>query len=124
MLAGSTRTTPAFLTQDDMVALLNRLIDHFPSGEVAFNGYTRFAIWAAKHYHGTQSVADLIKSPGFDDPREPERWNPRLKLVREILLTREPEVAQFPLALRLFTRLSAHSTAWSRRGTTVLQYRF
>jgi O-methyltransferase involved in polyketide biosynthesis len=71
----------AFLTPDDMVALLNRLIDHFPGGEVAFNGYSRFAIWAAKHYHGTKSVAALIRSPGFDDPREPERWNPRLQLV-------------------------------------------
>jgi O-methyltransferase involved in polyketide biosynthesis len=30
----------AFLTQDDMVALLRRLIGHFPSGEVAFNGYS------------------------------------------------------------------------------------
>ena len=58
----------AFLTQEDMIALLERLIGHFPSGEIAFNGYTRFAIWAAKHYHGTQSVADLIRSPGFDDP--------------------------------------------------------
>jgi O-methyltransferase involved in polyketide biosynthesis len=86
----------AFLTPDDMIALLNRLTDHFPSGEVALNGYSRFAIWAAKHYHGTQSVADLIRSPGFDDPREPERWNPKLKLVNEILLTREPEVAEFP----------------------------
>ena len=114
----------AFLTQEDMISLLNRLTAHFPSGEVAFNGYTRFAIWAAKHYHGTQSVADLIKSPGFDDPRQPERWNPGLKLVEEILLTREPEVAQFPLALRLFTRLAAHSAAVSRRGTTVLHYRF
>jgi O-methyltransferase involved in polyketide biosynthesis len=114
----------AFLTQDDMIALVNRLIGHFPSGEVAFNGYTRFAIWAARHYHGTQSVAGLIRSPGFDDPHEPERWNPRLRLVKEILLTREPEVAQFPTALRLFTELSAHSTAWSRRGTTVLHYRF
>jgi O-methyltransferase involved in polyketide biosynthesis len=114
----------AFLGQDDMIALLTRLISHFPGGEVAFNGYTRFAIWAAKHYHGTQSVADLIRSGGFDDPREPERWNPRLRLVREILLTREPEVAQFPLALRLFTRLAAHSAALSRRGTTVLRYRF
>jgi O-methyltransferase involved in polyketide biosynthesis len=114
----------AFLTQDDMIALLNRLIGHFPSGEIAFNGYTRFAIWAAKHYHGTQSVADLIRSPGFDDPRQPERWNPRLHLVKEILLTREPEVAQFPPALRWFTRLSAHSTALSRRGTTVLHHRF
>jgi O-methyltransferase involved in polyketide biosynthesis len=114
----------AFLAPDDMVSLLNRLISHFPSGEVAFNGYTRFAIWTAKHYHGTQSVAGLIRSPGFDDPREPERWDPRLTLVREILLTREPEVAEFPPALRLFTRLAAHSAALSRRGTTVLQYRF
>ena len=114
----------AFLTQDDIIALLNRLTDHFPSGEVAFNGYTRFAIWAARHYHGTQSVAGLIRSPGFDDPHEPERWDPRLRLVKEILLTREPEVAQFPPALRRFTRLSAHSTAWSRKGTTVLHYRF
>jgi O-methyltransferase involved in polyketide biosynthesis len=83
----------AFLTQKDIISLLNRLTSHFPGGEVAFNGYSRFAIWAAKHYHGTQSVADLIKSPGFDEPREPERWNPSLKLVEEILLTREPEVA-------------------------------
>lgn len=114
----------AFLTQEDMISLLNRLTSHFPSGEVAFNGYSRFAIWAAKRYHGTQSVADLIKSPGFEDPREPERWNPSLKLVEEILLTREPEVAQFPPVLRLVTRLSAYSAALSRRGTTVLHYRF
>ena len=114
----------AFLTQDDMISLLKRLTGHFPRGEVAFNGYSRFAIWAAKHYHGTQSVADLIKSPGFDDPREPERWDPNLKLVEEILLTRVPEVAQFPPALRLFTRLSAHSAFWSRKGTTVLRYHF
>jgi O-methyltransferase involved in polyketide biosynthesis len=114
----------AFLTPDDMTALLRRLVGHFPSGEVAFNGYSRFAIWAARHYHGSQSVAGLLRSPGFDDPREPERRDPRLHLVKEILLTREPEVAQFPPALRWFTRLSAHSAAWSRRGTTVLHYRF
>jgi O-methyltransferase involved in polyketide biosynthesis len=114
----------AFLTQEDMISLLNRLTRHFPSGEVAFNGYSRFAIWAAKHYHGTQSVADLIKSAGFDDPREPERWDPSLRLLEEILLTREPEVAQFPLALRLANRLAARSAALSRRGTTVLHYRF
>jgi O-methyltransferase involved in polyketide biosynthesis len=114
----------AFLAQDDLLALLDRLTNYFPTGELAFNGYTRFAIWAAKHYHGTQSVADLIASPGFDDPREPARWNPKLKLVREILLTREPEVAEFPFALREFTRLAAHSTWLSCRGTTVLQYEF
>jgi O-methyltransferase involved in polyketide biosynthesis len=61
----------AFLTQDDMVTLLHRLVGHFPRGEVAFNGYSRSAIWAARHYHGTQSVAGLIRSPGFDDPGSP-----------------------------------------------------
>jgi O-methyltransferase involved in polyketide biosynthesis len=66
----------AFLPQDDMISLLNRLVSRFPSGEVAFNGYTRFAIWAAKHYHGTRSVAGLIRSPGFDDPRDPSAGTP------------------------------------------------
>ena len=114
----------AFLTQAEMVSLLKRLTGHFPFGEVAFNGYSRFAIWAAKRYHGTQSVAAFIKSPGFDDPREPERWDAGLKLVEEILLTREPDVAEFRPALRVANRLAARSANWSRRGTTVLHYRF
>jgi hypothetical protein len=109
---------------DEWVSLLNRLISHLPSGEIAFNNYTRFAIRAAKHSRGTQSVADLVKSPGVDDPREPERWNPKLKLIKEILLCREPEVAEFPRALRLYNRLLSLSTGLSRKGTIVLHYRF
>ncbi len=115
----------AFLTLDELVSLMNRLISHLPSGEIAFNSYTRFAIWAAKYSRGTRSVADLVRSPGFDDPRAPERWNAKLRLVREILLCREPEVAEFPKALRLYNRLLASSTALSRKdGTIILHYRF
>jgi O-methyltransferase involved in polyketide biosynthesis len=58
------------------------------------------------------------------DPHEPQRWEPRLRLAQELLLTRQPEVAAYPPALRLWTRLAALSTAVSRRGTTVLRYRF
>ncbi len=86
-------------------------------------GYTRFHVWALKHYRGTRSAA-VVPNPGFDDPHEPERWNPRLALVEEILLTRAPEVAQLPLGIRAVTRLAARSRAVSRRGTTVLHYRF
>ena len=113
-----------FLPKDELVSLLNRLVSHFPSGEMVFNSYTSFAIRVARHARGTKSVADLVKFPGIDDPREPERWNPRLHLVREILLSREPEVDQFPPAWRRYHRLAAHSTAWSRTGTIVLHYRF
>jgi hypothetical protein len=91
---------------------------------MAFNSYSRSAIWATKHYPGTRTVADLIRFPGVDDPREPERWNPRLTLVREILLGREPEVAQFPPVLRLYYWLATRSRALSRLGTIILHYRF
>jgi methyltransferase (TIGR00027 family) len=113
-----------FLTRDEMKSLLDRLIAHFPAGEMVFNSYTRFTIWVARHARGTQSVADLVKFPGFDDPREFERWNPRLQLVKEILLSREPEISHFPTVQRLYYRLAARSTSWSRKGTVVLHYRF
>ncbi len=34
----------AFLIQDDMVDLLDRLIGRFPSGEIAFNGYLHYRV--------------------------------------------------------------------------------
>lgn len=113
-----------FLSKDDVVSLLNRLISHFPSGEIAFNSYTKFAIWATKHVPSTTSVAGLLEFPGVDDPRELESWNPKLKLIREILLTREPEIADYPTAVRLYNRFLATSTTLSRKGTIVLHYRF
>jgi O-methyltransferase involved in polyketide biosynthesis len=113
-----------FLTHDEVVSLWNRLVSHFPSGEIVLNSYTRFAIWIAHHARGTKSVADLVKFPGMDDPREPESWNPELQLVREIVLTREPEVAEFPPFWRRFNRLMARSTTLSRMSTIVLHYRF
>jgi O-methyltransferase involved in polyketide biosynthesis len=112
-----------FLSQEEMITLLDRLTSHFPSGEIAFNVYTRFTVWAARHYSGSRFLVPLFKSPGFDR-LYPVRWNPRLTLIRHILLTREPEVDQFPTALRLWTRLSALSAAFSRLGTTVAYYRF
>lgn len=114
----------AFLAQHDLVALLRRLTGHFPAGELAFNGYTRFHVWALRRYRGTGSIAGVVTNPGFDDPHAPEHWNVGLTLIEEILLARVPEVAQFPPGIRLLTRLAALSTGLSRRGTTVLRFRF
>jgi methyltransferase (TIGR00027 family) len=115
----------AFLTQDGFVSLLNRLARHFPSGELAFNLYTRYAIWAVKHAPSMAVIADGVVNPGFNDPRQPERWVGGLKLVDEIFLTRAPEVARLPFALRLTARLAAPSARVSRLiGTVVVRYRF
>jgi O-methyltransferase involved in polyketide biosynthesis len=115
----------AFLTQDDFVSLLNRLTSHFPSGELAFNLYTTYAIWTLKHTRGMSVIAGGVVNPGFNDPHQPERWVGGLKLVEEIILTGAPEVAELPLIWRLTSRLAAPSAAVSRMiGTVVLRYRF
>jgi O-methyltransferase involved in polyketide biosynthesis len=114
-----------FLIQDGFVSLLNRLTSHFPGGDLAFNAYTMYAIWTLKHVRSFAAIAGGVANPGFNDPREPERWVPGLKLVEEIFLTRAPEVAEMPLSGRLASRLAAPSTTLSRMvGTTVLCYRF
>ena len=114
-----------FLTQDDFVSLLNRLTSHFPSGELGFNLYTTYAVWAVKHLPGMAAIAGGVANPGFNDPHQPECWVGALKLVEEIFLTRVPEVAELPLVVRLTSRLAARSAAVSRTiGTVVLHYRF
>ncbi len=115
----------AFLAQDAFVSLLDRLVGHFPSGELAFNLYTRYAIWAVKHAPGMAAIAGGVVNPGFDDPRQPERWVDGLKLVDEIFLTRAPEVAGLPLTMRAMAHLAAPSALVSRLiGTVVVRYHF
>jgi O-methyltransferase involved in polyketide biosynthesis len=114
-----------FVAQTDFVSLLDRLTGHFPSGELAFNLYTTYAVWALKHLRGMAAIAGGVTNPGFNDPREPERWVPGLELVEEIFLTRASEVGELPLIMRLTSRLAAPSATMSRMiGTVVLRYRF
>lgn len=115
----------AFLSQDGFVSLLNRLINHFPSGELAFNLYTTWAIWATKHLRSLATIGPGVVNPGFDDPRAPERWAPGLKLVEEIFLTRAPEGAEFRWWGKLMNAAFAWSATASRLvGTVVVRYRF
>jgi O-methyltransferase involved in polyketide biosynthesis len=115
----------AFLPQEGFVSLLNRLARRFPSGELAFNLYTRYAIWAVRHTPSMAIIADGVVNPGFNDPRQPERWVDGLKLVEEVFLTQAPEVAELPLTMRATARLAAPSARVSRLiGTVVVRYRF
>jgi hypothetical protein len=91
---------------------------------MAFKSYASFAVWASKVVRGTKSFAGPLTFPGVNDPYELGGWNPKLKLIREILLTREPEVAEYPTAARRYIRFLVTSTTLSRKGTIVLHYRF
>lgn len=112
-----------FLPGTVFQAMIRYLTGHFPSGELALNGYTRFAAWSMR-YHPAMKALGIRGAAGFDDPREPEGWGAGLTLAQEHLLSRAPEVASFPQPLRALTRLMGLSTGLSRQGARVLRYRF
>lgn len=114
-----------FLSQDGFVSLLNRIVEHFSGGELAFNLYTTMSVWALKHLKSLAALSGDVVNPGFNDAHAPERWAPGLGLMEEIFLTRGPEVAAGTRGERLMNGMVAWSATLSRTfGTTVLRYRF
>jgi O-methyltransferase involved in polyketide biosynthesis len=115
----------AFLRQEGFVGLLNRLVGHFPYGELAFNAYTKYTVWMLKHLPTVSAIAQGVVNPGFNNPRDPEGWASGLTLIEEDLLARRPEVADLPMARRLTLRVAALSLTASRiSSTAVLRYQF
>jgi O-methyltransferase involved in polyketide biosynthesis len=112
-----------FMPGQTFQALARGLAAHFPTGELALNGYTRFAAWSMR-YHPAMKALGVRGAAGFDDAREPEKWGAGLTLAGEELLTKAPEVASFPQPLRALTRLMALSDGMSRQGGRILRYRF
>ncbi len=112
-----------FMPGDSFQRMIRALTAHFATGELVLNGYTRFAAWAMK-YHPTIKAIGITAAQGFDDPHEPESWEAGLTLAEELMLTRAPEVADFPQPLRALTRAMGLSTRLSRQGTRILRYRF
>lgn len=118
----------AFLSEPVLIAVFRRITTYFTSGELAFNDYgrigwvTRLAVKLAPQ-RMFSSVGAQWGYPGFQDPRVPETWNPRLKLVEEVSLAHAPEVELFPGWIRFATKVSGMFEV-SARKARILRYRF
>ncbi len=118
----------AFLSEPIIIGLFRSISEHFTTGEVAFNDYgrigpmSRFAMKLAPvKIFDTLSVQ--WEYAGFKDARHPQSWNPRLRLLEEATMAREPDVDRFPTLLRIGTRISAHIPPAARR-VRILRYEF
>ncbi|MBW9095691.1 class I SAM-dependent methyltransferase [Microbacterium jejuense] len=90
-----------FLRPDDSAAVVHRLIDHAPEGELLMNGYTTLAQRLMPRVRAIRDLGiDISGGTAFDDPHVPEQWHPRLRLVERIMLSRSPYVAQTSAGLR------------------------
>ncbi|MEU9806282.1 class I SAM-dependent methyltransferase [Mycobacterium sp. NPDC050853] len=117
----------AFLTKEQIIAAMRAITDHFPSGQLAFNDYGRMAIgvWISKLFPQKmfKKVNQLRGFEGYNDPRTPERWNPKLKFVEEFSMVDAPEVELFPTWVRISSRMARYSESM-RRSARILRFEF
>jgi O-methyltransferase involved in polyketide biosynthesis len=114
----------AFLPESVIVNLFRHIPEHFQSGELAMNDYGRvgwLSIQAMKV--AFSAVGNQWAYRGFGDARVPQQWSPRLTLVEETSLAHAPEVDQYPLGVRVSTRLMGMTKAGARTAR-ILRYSF
>ena len=111
-----------YLSDQEVKQLLQRLTNHFKSGQVAFDAYSRLSLRLA-------SLSPAIAKLGvafrwsIDDPRELEQGVPRLQLVTELTATETPDIARLSWRVRALSRMTNHLPVL-RRLYRFLLYRF
>ncbi|GCE31940.1 hypothetical protein KDA_74240 [Dictyobacter alpinus] len=113
-----------FLTEDEIKQLFSRLTAHFPSGQLVFNGYSKLASRLIVAHPSIKALGITPANPGFDDPQEPEKWNPRLNLVGARSIIESPYVARTTWAYRTLCRLMDSLPALRKEGGWIFCYQF
>jgi O-methyltransferase involved in polyketide biosynthesis len=112
-----------YLRASDGLAMLRRIVGHFPSGEMVFDGWSRAGVWLTQRYAPVKaSGAELDWSIG--DPRELEKAVPGLVFDCEWWFSDAKEIKRYysPLYWQLMQVLF-HITPIRRLGRG-LRYRF
>lgn len=113
-----------FLIEDEIKQLFRRLTAHFPGGRLAFNGYSKLASRLIVYHPSIKAIGVVPASPGFDDPHEPEKWNPRIKLTEALSIIGSPYVARTPWAYCATCRLTWSLPALRKAGGWIFRYQF
>jgi O-methyltransferase involved in polyketide biosynthesis len=112
-----------YLTEDILTVLLNRLVDHCPSGQMAFDVHSRRLVaWAAKYSASVANTGARFFRWGMDDPEEIKQLEPRLKLIADAKASQLAGYSRMPWTTRLVVRLM--DTIPAMRRTRCLLYMF
>jgi O-methyltransferase involved in polyketide biosynthesis len=110
-----------YLTEQDGLSLLRRIVAHFPSGELLFDAFNTPSIHLNNVANPAVTRSGSRLHWGIDDPTE--LGIPALRLVSEISFLDAPELARYPLPARLAFRAAAKVPTFNRLGR-LLHYRF
>jgi O-methyltransferase involved in polyketide biosynthesis len=82
-----------YLDERDGTALLRRITEHFPSGEIAFDAYKKAMVRLVSRLATVRGAkVDLVW--GIEDPREIEEEVPALHLVESVEFLAMPELVE------------------------------
>lgn len=111
-----------YLTEDIMKPLLNRLTDHFPGGQIAFDAHSRQLVrWVAKT--GTRVKGTGVSFGwGIDDPQDIKKLEPHLDLIAELRVPDLAAYSRMPWTMRALARVMDSIPALRRMRC--LLYRF
>ncbi len=113
-----------YLTEEQIKALLERVVERFPSGQIMFDAISRLYLKIQKTNVGISATGAKMLW-GIDDPHELEGWSPRIKLVTKLSSMDQnmPNIQKMSGGLRWFIGVLAHIRALREMGL-LLRYRF
>jgi O-methyltransferase involved in polyketide biosynthesis len=112
-----------YLRAVDGLALLRRITEHFPSGEMLFDGYGRLGVWFLQRY-GCVKVSGAQLGWSINDPHELERAVPGLIFDAELWYTNAPGLeSHYSWLYRRFSAALYYITPIRRLGRP-LRYHF
>ncbi len=114
-----------YLPEQDGLALLRRLTERFPSGQIAFDAYTRAMVRLVSRLAAVRGAkVELVW--GVGDPRELEKDVPGLRLVEDVSFLTMPELVDRLAKGRVSRAISGvmGRLAFFRRLVRHLRYEF
>jgi O-methyltransferase involved in polyketide biosynthesis len=111
-----------YLPESGLKTLLNRLTGHFPSGQMAFDAVNRLGAKLAKNNAKIRATGATI-GWWIDDPRDIQRFDPKLELVTELRPVEAHKHDRLPGSFRALLRVLDLFPSL-RRLNRLLRYQF
>jgi O-methyltransferase involved in polyketide biosynthesis len=112
-----------YLTEDDSVGLLRRVVDRFPSGELQFDAYSRFGINASNRSNKVIRRSGATLRWAVNGPQDVIRAVPGVRVLAAVPAFQTDAVAQLPAGYRMMFKAMALIPAL-RTMAQYLRYEF
>ena len=111
-----------YLNDAEVADLFERILSHFPSGEIAFDVYSSLGVRLVNVNAAIKATGAVLRW-SIEHPREIEKKMPKLKLLNEFIAYDSEHVSKMSFWFQLVVRTIGKAPAF-RKLVRLLHYRF